>query len=35
MKISPENLVKVTIMAAIGLAILRAGSSRLGIALPV
>lgn len=31
MRISPENLVKVTIMAVVGLAILRLIAGRLGI----
>lgn len=34
MKISPENFVKVTLMAFVGLAVLRMATARLGIALP-
>lgn len=33
-KISPENFVKVTLMAFVGLAVLRMATARLGIALP-
>ncbi len=32
MKVSPENFVKVTLMAVVGLAVLRMAAARLGIA---
>ena len=32
MKVSPENFVKVTLMAVVGIAVLRMAAARLGIA---